>query len=454
MHRGAICLLAVVATMTPVAAQRGTPPPRSPAGPAAISGRITDADGKPVSGIEVRTMRWIGREAEGVLANFGPAMKTDADGRYRLDGRQPGPYLIVAAGDPLASLETTRSMMPPAITQADGMRLAYFPTFYPGTRSGAKATPVEVTDGDRTGVDFVLVREPAFEITGAVSGSRATFITLVPQHPLDSVHTRRIRPGPGGEFTISDVGSGEYELMTSSPSGWARATVRITDRAPDEVILKIQPSLRVSGRVEFRGSQPPPAAAELQKPGSFGISLRPAIMRPGMGMIMTPMSPDGRFSASAPGAGVYMLQVRTTTPWMQESGIINGQDTLDLPIEIAGDVSDALVVVVDRPTSVLGQVKDDRGNAAVNAVAIVFSEDRRYWTRASRRVQLLTVTPGGTFIANGVPPGGYHVFVSQDLRENETISPALLESLAPKATSFVVVPGQQQRLQLTLSRRQ
>jgi hypothetical protein len=170
-------------------------------------------------------------------------------------------------------------------------------------------------------------------------------------------------------------------------------------------------------------------------------------------MIATPISPGGQFSATAPGTGLYMLQVRGNTSWIQESGIINGQDTLDLPIEITSDVSDALVVVVDRPTAVLGQVKDDRGNDAVNAVAIVFSEDQKYWTRTSRRVQVLTVTPGGTFIANAIPPGRYHIFVSRDLSEKEPITPALLESLAPKATSVVVVPGQQQRLQLTLSGR-
>jgi hypothetical protein len=453
---GTLCALAVVATMTSaLAQQRGVPPPSRPTGPAAVSGRITDADGKPVAGIEVRTMRWIGREAETVLASFGQATKTDDDGRYRLDGRQPGSYLIVAAADPVASLETTRSLLPPSVTHPDGTKLAYLTTFYPGTRFGAKAEPVMLGDQDRTGLDFTLAREIAFEIAGSVSPpSSAPFITLVPADPLDSIHARRIRPGPGGKFTIQDVPAGEYELMTSGRSGWSRTTVRVTDRPPAEVTLTLQPNLRVSGRVEFRGNQAAPAAAELTQMDRFSLALRPAVLRPGTSFMSAPIAPDGQFTVAAYGPGLYRLQARTTAPWVQESGIVGGQDTIDLPIELTGDVSDALVVVVDRLTSVLGQVKDDRGDAAVNAVAIVFSEDPRYWTRASRRVQLLTVTPGGTFIATGMPPGTYRVLVSRDLRENEPITPALLESLAPKATSFVVAPGQQQRLQLTLTRRQ
>ena len=457
MHRGTTCTLVFVATTTAVLAQQaGTPPPSlRPAGPAAISGRITDADGKPVAGIEVRTMRWIGREGESVLASFGQATKTDADGRYRLDGRQPGPYVIVAAADPVASLQTTRSLLPPSVTQPDGTRLAYFTTFFPGTRFGAKATPVEIGVQDKTGVDFTLAREIAFELSGSVSPpSSASFVILMPTDPLDSIQARRFRPGPGGKFTIEDVPAGEYELTTTSPAGWARTTVRVSDRSPQEVTLTIQPNLRVSGRVEFRGNLPPPSAEELKGIDGFNVSLRPAVLRPGASFSPVPISADGRFVVSANGPGAYRLQVRTTKAWMQESGIINGQDTMDLPIEITGDMSDALVVVVDRLTSVLGQVKDERGSPAVNAVAIVFSEDRKYWTRTSRRVQVLTVTPGGTFIASGIPPGTYRVFVSRDLEGREPITPALLESLAPKATSFVITPGQQQTLQLTLVRRQ
>ena len=440
----------------PGGARRGTPapPPARPPGPATVSGRIVDADSKPVSGVEVRTMRWIPREGGSVLANFGAVGRTDADGRYRLAGRQPGEYLLVASKYPFGGFETTHSLMPAPVEQADGQKLAYQTTFFPGTVSGERATPILLDASERTGVDFVLARMPVVDVTGTVGPSTlAVAMSLVPVNPLDSVHTRRLRPEVDGTFRIPDVPAGAYEIHTNGPSGWARTSLEIVDRAPAPVAIVLQRRFRVSGRVEFRGSQPHPTAAELKQMELFNVSLRPAIMGPGSSANLALIAPDGRFSLSASGPGHYLLQARSPAPWIQETGMIDGRDTIDLPVEITGDVSNALIVIGDRLTSLLGQVQDERGEPASSGVAVVFTDDAQYWTRLSRRVQLVTVKPGGTFIASGMPSGTYRVFVSRDLRETEPITPALLTSLTLKATTFVLEAGQQRKLQLTLQPR-
>ena len=96
---------------------------------------------------------------------------------------------------------------------------------------------------------------------------------------------------------------------------------------------------------------------------------------------------------------------------------MDGIDTLDIPY--AGDGStNAVIVLADRPSSVLVSVRNEIDRPETDATAILFSEDARYWVSRSRRVQVAQLTPGGTATFTDVPPGKYFVLAGRDFAES------------------------------------
>ena len=135
----------------------GQPPRPRPSAPGAISGRITDADGKPVAGIEVRTMRrmTLGGVSQIVSTgapNVGVGV-SDAEGEYVIADRNPGEYLVVAfthgrALTPKSSLDTVRYFV--IATKGIAPDQPVTPAFIESVR--AKALPLEIVAGENRSV--------------------------------------------------------------------------------------------------------------------------------------------------------------------------------------------------------------------------------------------------------------------------------------------------------------
>src|SRR5262249_5942441 len=121
--------------------------------------------------------------------------------------------------------------------------------------------------------------------------------------------------------------------------------------------------------------------------------------------------------------------------------------TIDLPVTLTEAATDAVLTFTDRLPAVLGTVRDGSDGVVSEGLAIVFSADPTYWTALSRRVQVVPINPGGTFSLS-VPPGKYLVVAGRDVTRPASITPALLQSLAARATSFEAVAGQDRTVQV------
>jgi len=62
-------------------------------------------------------------------------------------------------------------------------------------------------------------------------------------------------------------------------------------------------------------------------------------------------------------------------------------------------------------------------------------------------VQVAPINPGGTFSVM-VPPGKYFVVAGRDVTRPASITPALMQNLAARATSFEAVAGQDRTVQV------
>jgi hypothetical protein len=446
-------------TIAQTPAQAG--PPRSTA-PGAISGRITDAAGKAIADLEVRSFRRVNLNGSPQLASTGDPATTDSDGKYRLSNRPPGDYFVVALPHvpertgPSGSSTVRRA--PPPEQGPDGRPIGYVLTFFPGAIAEREAEAVTVQASERADVDFRLARRNVFNLTGRVEGPQGRVapasIVVRPARQFDQLagmNVRRGVVGSDGSFEISELPDGEYMLSVSGPFGWAEAKVTIAGRTPDPVTLMLRPDRVVAGRVEFVGKTPPPVLEEpMGGRSAFSVSLRPVTLTPGTSFVVAVIGPGATFSARGSGSGPMALRAQTQTPWVQVAGFVDGVDTLDIPYTGTGS-TDALVVLADRPSSVLVSVRNEIDRPETDATVILFSEDARYWISRSRRVQVAQLTPGGTATFTDVPPGKYFVLAGRDFGPNRVIAPAFIESLKARAIPVEIAAGESRALNLKVN---
>jgi hypothetical protein len=442
--------------------QAGPPLRPRPSAPGAISGRITDADGKPVAGIEVRAMRRMAPNGVLQLVSVGgqDVGVSDADGKYFIANREPGDYLVVAFTHgrvltPKPSLDTVR-LGPPSSAGPDGVTLGYVITFFPGTPIDSEATPVTVTTADRTGTDIRLSRRPVFELTGSISGSATSgptpWVTIAPASLADhmgGLNVRRVRL-IDGRFSVPDLPAGAYVVSYRGLSGWAESTITIAATTPAPVVLELRPDRLVSGRVEFTGATPPPVIpAPSQVRPDFMVELRPAVLMAGASFTSTPIGSSLTFSTRAGGSGGLALRVRVPAPWVQVAGYIDGVDTLDVPYTGAGS-KDALIVIADRRTGLQVSVRDAADRPAPDATVILFSEDPRYWVRSSRRAAVLVAT-GGSVTMPVVPPGRYFITAVRGIPADQTVTTAFIESVKARALPLEIAAGENRSVTLKVN---
>ena len=436
-------------------------PEGAPALPGSISGRVIDADGKPVAGAPVASLRRLAlRGGPPVPVPIGRGAVTDAQGVYRLNGVAAGGYLVAVVANPIdfnAPGLPSASKLPPAMTASDGRRFGYVTTYFPGVTSQAGAQTITVGAVEVSGIDLRLPRVPVVELAGEVvttgGGTIAGMpVTLLPADFADHLggqNVQRAMINADGRFSFDQVGHGRYTIsVNAGPRGWARMPFEIAGPLVAAVRLTLQPPLTVSGRVEFTGPLPAPVAGEMSK---FSVALEAAPLVSGSTRPMAAVAADGTFVLSNVPAGAYVLRA-SMPPLAQVGGLVGDQDSLDLPVEITANVTGAVVVVVPRLPSVLATVRDELGQQVPQAIAVVFSEDQRYWTMRSRRLQIIRANPSGTFTIAGLPPGKYFVVAGLDLPITPMISPAWISSLMPRAQPFDVAAGEDRTLQVRLTR--
>jgi hypothetical protein len=248
---------------------------------------------------------------------------------------------------------------------------------------------------------------------------------------------------------VPDLPNGQYVVAYTGPTAWARREIEINGRSPEPVTLELQKPITVSGKVEFAGTAALPAVSNTPtaRPLLYA-ELAPTQMITGTILLPRPIQANA-FSTQGSGPGPFMLRAGAPAPWIQVSGLVNGIDTLDLPLPANASFEDALIVFADRP-NLLVNVKDANGSPVTNATVAVFTEDVRYWGTRSRRAQLMAVTPVGTATFSGLPPAKYLVAAVTDVPANRVVSASLLATLKPLALPVEIAIGESRSINLTI----
>jgi hypothetical protein len=130
----------------------------------AISGKVVDADGDPITGAQVQ-LRWYGYQSGTKQLEEGESRVTDDRSEYRLPLLAPGRYYLLARAP-------GREPDPPGRMHRNQPDFGFADTFYPNTREISGATPVDLSPGAEIGgIDFRLQEIRLFHIRGKISRS-------------------------------------------------------------------------------------------------------------------------------------------------------------------------------------------------------------------------------------------------------------------------------------------
>ena len=149
----------------------------------------------------------------------------------------------------------------------------------------------------------------------------------------------------------------------------------------------------------------------------------------------------GRYQLSSSGAG---------TGWFLGSSMIDGQDSLDFPIDVKPNqnVSGAVVTFVDRQTELTGSIVNEQGQPVSDYTLIVYPSDERFWTPQSRRIQSARPATDGRYSFRNLPAGEYRFAPVLDPEPGSWFDPAFLQQLDNTALRLSVGEGEKKEQNL------
>ncbi len=332
--------------------------------------------------------------------------------------------------------------------RADASRVDYAPVYYPGAVVAGDATPVALAQSEeRSGIDVVVRLTPSVTVSGTVTGPDGSPLGATPVLLWDTAAERTLRltqSDEDGVFVLRGVNPGRYLVQSYRYAEGLAGFVEVAVDGRDiSTSLTLATGGRITGRVVFDGTTPPPPFTAVR----LILRRRPfPVGSPGF-----EMKPDGQFVYSNVPRGTYQLYVNGPAPrgWMLRSVMVNGVDGSDIPFEVAqgANIENVVLTLTDRRAEITGMLQDASGKPAPEYVLIVYSADPRYWVPRTRRTQSVRPDINGTFIARDLPAGDYFVSAVTDIEDGQWNDPAFLAALAASAPVKVTLAEGEKKTQ-------
>src|SRR5262249_27833150 len=200
----------------------------------AITGRVTNAVGEPLTGARVTAV--MARDAEGIRTPMGRwEQTTDDRGVYRITGLPPGNYIVFSRN----------VISTPSSTSGD----VDVPTYHPSSTRDKAAEVEVVSGGEASGIDIRHRGERGHVISGVISGSlipdiaSAALVTLYDLPAGTEAASSFIRAGGARGFAFHGQPDGEYMITArtnNEESNQGSAPRRVTLKGGDITGLELK----------------------------------------------------------------------------------------------------------------------------------------------------------------------------------------------------------------------
>ena len=318
-----------------------------------LTGAITDHNGQPVSGVNVRPLRYqFAENGRRRLTATESYAHTNDLGQYRIWGLDAGEYVVTATHEtsealPLDLVRLSDADIKQAEAEATGIatrgtvspsrQAAYAPVYYPGTFAASEARSIRLAASEeRSGIDFELSLISTATVKGSVVlpdgvDRHRLFVQLVGADS-DGASGERSRQsaqvGADSQFSFPGVSPGQYTLTARTEaapqrsgtggifafsslatSHWAAADVTVSGENITGVSLVLQAAFSVSGKVHVEGS------GSLPDMSRFIVMLSPVVNWATLifGAPPTPVDPNGAFTIVGVTPGRYRLRAGLMT---------------------------------------------------------------------------------------------------------------------------------------------
>ena len=377
-----------------------------------ITGKITDADGKPM--VEQQISFQAEDQPNAQVRTFASMVMTDDRGVYRAFGLRPGKYKVFVGQG-----------------QDDNRLPGYGPyqqTFYPSVTEPAKAIVVEVSEGSEADdIDIVMGRPfTAFKVTGRIidgeSGKPVPNISYgiyASTNGGSSLSSGGDISNANGEFRFEGVMPGKYSVFVEpQPNSDMRAEpvpFEVVDHDLTGLVIKTIKAASISGVVIVEGTDDPAAVAKI---GSLWVH---AMSDPAEGQIHQgsagQVGPDGTFTVRglSPGVVNFGLGVRNRVNKplalvrVERDGILQPSG---VSVKDGEQLTGVRLIIKMLTATIRGQVKVEDGELPTNVRLSIWLHPLEE-SRPSFRVMSTNSSPQidsrGRFLIEGIPAGTYEI---------------------------------------------
>ena len=400
-----------------------------------ISGTVTDADGDPLAGVNVRLL--VASYNRRTLRYMPRAFATtDNRGRYRIGGLQPGKYFLMANAQawprPPAKAEVVRGQ------EAEESR--YGTLFYPNADRISAAAPITLGSGaNLEDFDLHLTAQAASRIEGklvvpAETGPKAQIMVWVRE---EDGTEGGINQGVGVNladytFVVGDLLPGRY-LVTASCTAEGRTYgggehVEV-GRNPVSLTIRLEPGVDLAGSVRLEGD------AGGERP-QFRVMLVRGDGVPSYPLPEAQMKPDGTFRIAGVLPGVWDIDVEPVPKGGYiKSMRLGDRDVLRQDMTIGPETREPLNVVV----STRGAVVEGSVTGANQAYVVLAPAGG--WENVWTFYQVAPADEKGHFEFKGVTPGAYRLYALDRLDTDPSQDPEFVKSLGERGEAIDVAEG-------------
>ena len=366
-----------------------------------ISGRVTDALGRPMVDVSVSVGRL--SYAGGRRSIAGTQTQTTNDlGQYRLFSLPPGQYYVTAkAPDSLGLAAIT---YPRAMTATDGIAV--------DLRTGAVLRGIDIQLGPPT-----MARK-----------IRATAVDVITGQPVASsmwnfMGTQVNRTSVNPVFELERAAPGRYTLVAIAGEDSGRLSFEVTDKDLD-LTVPIGAKFDIPGHVSIEGANGSNSVTNLR----INLDADSVLRGPTTSLRATPL-PDGSFTLKD--ALAARFRVTVALPGLPGSYVksirLGRDDGLMDWLYIDRPPGDSLEIIVSMKAAVVeGRVVPTEQKQPISGATVVLvpEGDRRshpefFRSSASGR--------DGTFRFESVPPGSYKLFAWEYVARDSWLVPEFLQ---------------------------